>query len=213
MLARLLIRGRLCFCVGGADHDSRKRAQTRCLAFPALMTFFTGGPCPQPPLSCLRALPRLGQRRPWPCNSCLKVRSRGERGLYITLSETQQELRRGGGLPRLVNSGDAIRRFRAGTAREASSTKVNSQSLLYSSDLELGETTSRVLKQWSDYQARRALIDSLSEIRLLAQSSLRYRRQILALKHCLAQHDVTVLLLDDMTAELQTRQFTVLPTG
>jgi circadian clock protein KaiC len=45
------------------------------------------------------------------------------------------------------------------------------------------------------------VLDSLSEIRLLAQSSLRYRRQILALKHYFARKDVTVLLLDDMTAE------------
>ena len=48
----------------------------------------------------------------------------------------------------------------------------------------------------------RVVLDSLSEIRLLAQSSLRYRRQILALKHYFAQRDVTVLLLDDMTAEI-----------
>jgi len=46
------------------------------------------------------------------------------------------------------------------------------------------------------------VIDSLSEIRLLAQSSLRYRRQILALKHYFAQHDSTVIVLDDMTTEI-----------
>jgi len=45
----------------------------------------------------------------------------------------------------------------------------------------------------------RVVLDSLSEIRLLAQSSLRYRRQVLALKHYFARHDATVLLLDDMT--------------
>jgi circadian clock protein KaiC len=48
---------------------------------------------------------------------------------------------------------------------------------------------------------RRVVIDSLSEIRLLAQNSLRYRRQVLALKHYFAQRDATVLLLDDMTAD------------
>ncbi len=48
---------------------------------------------------------------------------------------------------------------------------------------------------------KRVVLDSLSEIRLLAQSSLRYRRQILVLKHYLGRRDVTVLLLDDMTAE------------
>ena len=45
------------------------------------------------------------------------------------------------------------------------------------------------------------MLDSLSEIRLLAQSSLRYRRQILALKHYFARHGATVLLLDDLTTE------------
>ena len=48
-------------------------------------------------------------------------------------------------------------------------------------------------------------MDSLSEIRLLAQSSLRYRRQMLAMKHFLSRHDCTALLLDDMTAELSER--------
>ncbi len=47
----------------------------------------------------------------------------------------------------------------------------------------------------------RVVLDSLSEIRLLAQSSLRYRRQILALKHYFARHGATVLLLDDMTSD------------
>jgi circadian clock protein KaiC len=48
----------------------------------------------------------------------------------------------------------------------------------------------------------RVVLDSLSEIRLLAQNSLRYRRQILALKHYFARRDVTVLLLDDLTADV-----------
>src|SRR5690606_7578323 len=47
----------------------------------------------------------------------------------------------------------------------------------------------------------RVVIDSLSEIRLLAQSSLRYRRQVLALKHYFAKHKATVLLLDDLTTD------------
>jgi circadian clock protein KaiC len=48
----------------------------------------------------------------------------------------------------------------------------------------------------------RVVLDSLSEIRLLAQSSLRYRRQILAIKHYFAKFGTTVMLLDDLTAEL-----------
>ena len=54
------------------------------------------------------------------------------------------------------------------------------QSLLYSSDLELGETTQRIFEAFQRFRPQRVVLDSLSEIRLLAQSSLRYRRQILA---------------------------------
>jgi circadian clock protein KaiC len=75
------------------------------------------------------------------------------------------------------------------------------QSLLYSSDLELGETTTRIFEAMERSEPKRVVLDSLSEIRLLAQSPLRYRRQILALKHYFGRRDVTVLLLDDLTAE------------
>src|SRR5262249_25026520 len=72
---------------------------------------------------------------------------------------------------------------------------------LYSSDLELGEAIQRIFAAIERLQPKRVIIDSLSEIRLLAQSSLRYRRQILALKHYFAQHQSTVVLLDDLTSE------------
>ncbi len=54
------------------------------------------------------------------------------------------------------------------------------QSLLYSSDLELGETVQRIFESVERLKPKRVVIDSLSEIRLLAQSSLRYRRQIVS---------------------------------
>src|SRR3546814_6793663 len=76
------------------------------------------------------------------------------------------------------------------------------QSLLYSSDLELGETTRRIFDAFERVRPDRVVLDSLSEIRLLAQSSLRYRRQILALKHFFSKQNATVLMLDDLTAEV-----------
>jgi circadian clock protein KaiC len=79
------------------------------------------------------------------------------------------------------------------------------QSLLYSSDLELGETIQRIFASIERLKPKRVVIDSLSEIRLLAQSSLRYRRQILALKHYFAQHSSTVIMLDDLTTESTDR--------
>lgn len=76
------------------------------------------------------------------------------------------------------------------------------QSLVYASDLELAETTKLIFEAVERFKPKRVVIDSLSEIRLLAQSSLRYRRQILALKHYFARNGATVLMLDDLTTEL-----------
>ena len=76
------------------------------------------------------------------------------------------------------------------------------QSLLYSSDLELGETTKQIFEAVERIKPHRVVLDSLSEIRLLAQSSLRYRRQILAIKHYFSRFNTTVMLLDDLTADV-----------
>ena len=75
------------------------------------------------------------------------------------------------------------------------------QSLLYSSELELGETVKLIFDAVERIKPDRIVLDSLSEIRLLAQSSLRYRRQLLALKHYFARCTTTVLALDDLTTD------------
>jgi circadian clock protein KaiC len=124
----------------------------------------------------------------------------GEKGLYITLSETEAELRdtavsHGWSLPADIEIFELV-------PPESLLDERQQQSLLYSSDLELGETTKRIFQSMAASKPLRVVLDSLSEIRLLAQSSLRYRRQILALKHYFSQNNVTVLLLDDMTADV-----------
>lgn len=123
----------------------------------------------------------------------------GERCLYITLSETEEELRdaadsHGWTIP------DGIDIIEL-TPPESLLDADQQQSVLYSSDLELGETTKRIFEAIERTRPVRVVLDSLSEIRLLAQGSLRYRRQVLALKHYFARHGATVLLLDDMTSE------------
>jgi circadian clock protein KaiC len=133
----------------------------------------------------------------------LEGASASEQGLYVTLSETELELREaatshGWTIPDNIDIFELV-------PPESLLDENQRQSLLYSSDLELGETTNRVFEAVERTNPRRVIIDSLSEIRLLAQSSLRYRRQILALKHYFSQRDVTVLLLDDMTAEVQDK--------
>jgi circadian clock protein KaiC len=125
--------------------------------------------------------------------------ARGEKCLYITLSETEGELRQA------ARSfgwelGDGIDVFELVPPESLLDGDLQ-QSLLYSSDLELGETTKLIFEAVERSNAARIVLDSLSEIRLLAQNSLRYRRQVLALKHYFARRNSTVLMLDDLTAE------------
>ena len=123
----------------------------------------------------------------------------GEPCLYITLSETASELRNGA-LSHGWSLGDEISIFEVSPSENLLDPD-QQQTLLYSSDLELGETTRLILGEFERVRPKRVVIDSLSEIRLLAQSSLRYRRQILGFKHYFAGRDATVLLLDDLTSE------------
>ncbi|MFM0213957.1 ATPase domain-containing protein, partial [Paraburkholderia sediminicola] len=123
----------------------------------------------------------------------------GEQGLYITLSETEQELR-SGAASHGWSLNDKIEVFEV-VPPESLLDADQQQSLLYSSDLELGETTKLILGAFERVKPKRVVLDSLSEIRLLAQSSLRYRRQVLAFKHYFSRHGATVLLLDDLTSD------------
>src|SRR3954466_5071182 len=124
----------------------------------------------------------------------------GEKCLYITLSETERELRDGAASHGWVLD-DGIEVFEL-LPPESLLDSEQQQSLLYSSDLELGETTKQIFEAVERVQPSRVVLDSLSEIRLLAQNSLRYRRQILAIKHYFAKFNTTVMLLDDLTADV-----------
>lgn len=127
---------------------------------------------------------------------------RGEAGLYITLSETEVELR---GTARSHEwSLEGVEIFEL-VPPESLLDEQQQQSLLYSSDLELGETTRMIFESVERYKPLRVVIDSLSEIRLLAQTSLRYRRQVLALKHYFSKRKATVLLLDDLTTDVNDK--------
>lgn len=126
----------------------------------------------------------------------------GEASLYITLSETEDELRAGARSHGWDLKGVEIFEL---VPPESLLDEDQQQSLLYSSDLELGETTRRIFEAFERVRPSRVVLDSLSEIRLLAQSSLRYRRQILALKHYFARSGATVLMLDDLSSEANDR--------
>lgn len=120
----------------------------------------------------------------------------GESCLYVTLSEGEAELRHsarshgwdleGITILELIASEEALRPDTAYT-------------MYRPSEVELGETTKAILAEAARIQPARVVLDSLSELRLLAENPLRYRRQILALKHHFSRQDCTVLLIDDRT--------------
>jgi circadian clock protein KaiC len=128
--------------------------------------------------------------------------ARAEKVLYITLSETEDELRASAESHGWSLEGVDIYEL---VPPENILDEDQQQSLLYSADLELGETTKRIFEAFEKAMPDRVVLDSLSEIRLLAQSSLRYRRQILALKHYFAGQGATVLMLDDLTSDLNDK--------
>jgi circadian clock protein KaiC len=123
----------------------------------------------------------------------------GERSLYVTLSETEEELR-DGAASHGWDLGDRIT-VRELVPPESLLDHDQQQSLVYASEIELGETMQKLFAMIEEVKPDRVVLDSLSELRLLAQGSLRYRRQILALKHYFSRHNATVLMLDDLTSE------------
>jgi circadian clock protein KaiC len=125
--------------------------------------------------------------------------AQGEKCLHITLSETEAEMRESATSHGWDLAGIDLFEL---APPDSLLDEEQQQSLLYSSDLELGETTRRIFEAFDRVTPDRVVLDSLSEIRLLAQSSLRYRRQILALKHFFSTKKTTVLMLDDLTADV-----------
>lgn len=121
----------------------------------------------------------------------------GEPGLYITLSETAAELEGVAETHGWSLGGLEIFEMLAEPGLSAE----QEQTLLHPSEVELGETVRGIIERIEALQPKRVVVDSLSELRLLAQNALRYRRQILALKQFFASRDCTVLLLDDRSSE------------
>lgn len=121
----------------------------------------------------------------------------GERVLYISLSETRRELelvarRHGWTL-------DGIDIFELVPPENVLDPE-RELTVLHPAEVELSETTKLIFEKVEALNPTRLVVDSLSELRLLAQGSLRYRRQILALKHFFTTRQCTVVLLDDLTA-------------
>jgi circadian clock protein KaiC len=121
--------------------------------------------------------------------------AQGEKALYITLSETHDELMQVAQSHGWDLGSIAVLEMDAEDALipDAQNT------LFHTAEVELNETTEKILREAERVQPRRIVFDSLAEVRLLAGGGLRYRRQILAFKQHFATRNATVLLLDDLT--------------
>lgn len=133
----------------------------------------------------------------------------GEKCLYITLSETAEELR--GVAESHGWSIDELPIYEQMVGEDA--LQEDETTVFYPAEVELGETIRDMLMEVDRVKPQRVVLDSLSEIRLLAQSGLRYRKQILALKQFFAKRKVTVLFLDDRTSEFADIQLQSVPHG
>ncbi len=122
----------------------------------------------------------------------------GERALYVTLSESRQELE-ASALSHGWEPGElSIAEF---IPEEASLNPDQQYTVFHPSEVELATTVQKLTGLIEIEKPARLVIDSLSELRLLAADTMRYRRQLLALKQFFAGRDTTVLLLDDRSAE------------
>lgn len=122
----------------------------------------------------------------------------GEKGAYVTFSETADELRQSA-----KSHGWSLRALSI-----IDLTKMNSElglekqyTVLHPADVELAETSTGLLQKIKVLSPQRLVLDSLTELRMVARDPLRYRRQILALKQALSELGCTVLFLDDQTGE------------
>lgn len=180
----------------------------RCLTGTPGLDFVLGGGLPSGRLYLVEGTPGAGKTT-LAMKFLLQGRDEGEKVLYITLSETMDELqavaRSHGWDLEGIDLHEAVAEADYGPEQE--------QSLLHPSDVELGETVHAVMQAVEAHNPRRVVLDSLADLRLLAQNPLRYRRQLLALKHFFARGDCSVLVLDDCSTEPRDLQLHSLVHG
>jgi circadian clock protein KaiC len=126
----------------------------------------------------------------------------GETSLFIALAETRQDL-----LEVAASHGwslEGIDIYEVTTA-EAAERLSGTQTIFPTSEVELSEVTDEIIKKLQETRPQRVLFDAVSELRLLADSPVRYRRQILALRDAIAQIQATALLTDTAVKDEEDR--------
>jgi circadian clock protein KaiC len=176
----------------------RERAQ-RVATGVAGLDAILGGGLPRGRMYLLQGDPGTGKTT-MALQFLMAGRLQGERGLYVTLGETREELEEvaashGWSL-------DAIDIVEISTGLTEQELKADdSYDVFHPSEIELGQVMQKLVDQASRVNPSRVVIDSLSEVRLLARDPLRYRRELLALKRSFVQRGATVLLLDAASAD------------
>ena len=167
-----------------------------------------GGGLPRNRLYLLQGHPGVGKTT-LALQYLLEGRRRGEAGLYITLSESAAELNASAASHGWSLDGIIVH-------EHSTALDLNSESqhtLFHPDEVDLTETVGDLLDAVDRVKPTRIVVDSLSELRLLAGDALRYRREILALKDHFAGRDCTVLLLDDRTTDVGDLQLQSLCHG
>jgi len=134
----------------------------------------------------------------------------GQPGLYVTLSETREELESVAGSHDWSLDGLTIFEIKAGEEHLKAEEQYTA---FHPSEVELGEKVQSLLDEVDRVKPVRMVIDSLSEMRLLARDPLRYRRQIAALKQFFVDRHCTILFLDDAVAKVGEHPFQTLAHG
>ena len=126
----------------------------------------------------------------------LEGRDRGERTLYLSLSETVKELEA------IASShGWSLHAIERQEIAADQRDNGSEQTVFKASEIELREFRARLEAAVQQVNPNRAVIDSISELRLLSGDSGQYRRQIGALKRYFGKRGCTLLITDDNTAE------------
>jgi len=170
--------------------------QERCLTGLKGLDSITGGGLPRNRLFLVQGTPGVGKTT-LAIQFLQEGARKGEKGLYITLSETKEELE---SIATSHNWNlDNIALFELSAVEEQLKDST-SNTFFHPSEIELDLTTKALVEEVEKISPARVVFDSLSEMRMLAETPLRYRRQILELKQFFAGRKCTVLMLDDCTS-------------